>query len=68
MLFRSIEGYVWRPHLPGCDWARFEADFVQALGAVLGSPPVAVPEPIYNQFDHEGTWGRFASREWNERI
>ncbi len=63
-----IEGYVWRPHLPGCDWTRFEADFVQALGAVLGSPPVAVPEPIYNQFDHEGTWGRFASREWNERI
>jgi len=63
-----IEGYIWRPFLSGCDWDRFEKDFVQALSTVLGSPAVDVPEPIYNQFDHEGTWAKFASREWNERI
>lgn len=63
-----IEGYIWRPFLAGCDWDRFEKDFVQALSTVLGSPAVEVPEPIYNQFDHEGTWAKFASHEWNERI
>ena len=63
-----IEGYVWRPHLPGCDWSRFQEDFTVALANVLGSPATAVPEPIYDQFDHEGTWAKFASREWNERI
>lgn len=63
-----IEGYIWRPFLPGCDWLRFESDFVQTLSTVLQSPATAVPEPTYNQFDHEGTWGKFASREWNERI
>jgi len=63
-----IEGYIWRPFLSGCDWDRFEKDFVQALSTVLGSPAIDVPEPIYNQFDHEGTWAKFASREWNERI
>lgn len=63
-----IEGYIWRPFLSGCDWDRFEKDFVQSLSTVLGSPAVDVPEPIYNQFDHEGTWAKFASREWNERI
>jgi len=63
-----IEGYIWRPFLPDCDWLRFEKDFVQTLCTVLQSPAVPVPEPIYNQFDHEGTWGKFASREWNERI
>jgi lipoate-protein ligase A len=63
-----LEGYVWRPFLSGCDWERFEQDFIEALGTVLRSPAVAVTEPIYDQFDHEGTWGKFASREWNERI
>ena len=63
-----IEGYIWRPFLPGCDWGRFEKDFLQTLGDVLKSPAIPVPEPIYNQFDHEGTWGKFASQEWNERI
>ena len=63
-----IEGYIWRPFLPGCDWGRFEKDFLQTLGDVLKSPAIPVPEPIYNQFDHEGTWGKFSSREWNERI
>ncbi len=63
-----IEGYVWRPFLSGCDWDRFEHDFVQTLSHVLQSPANPVAEPIYNQFDHEGTWGKFASREWNERI
>jgi lipoate-protein ligase A len=63
-----IEGYIWRPFLPSCDWVRFENDFVQALSTVLKSPALPVPEPTYNQFDHEGTWGKFASREWNERI
>jgi len=63
-----IEGYVWCPFLPGCDWLRFEKDFAAALGRVLDSPPVAVVEPVYNQFDHEGTWAKFASPEWNQRI
>jgi lipoyl(octanoyl) transferase len=63
-----LEGYVWRPFLPGCDWARFERDFTAALGAKLGSIPVPVAEPVYHQFDHEGSWGKFHSREWNERI
>ena len=63
-----IEGYVWRPFLSGCDWHQFEKDFIQTLGAVLLSPAVPVAEPVYNQFDHEGTWGKFSSREWNERI
>ena len=63
-----IEGYIWRPFLEGCDWLRFEKDFTVALGKVLESPPVTVAEPIYNPFDHEGTWAKFASREWNERI
>lgn len=63
-----VEGYVWRPFLAGCDWARFEKDFIQSLSEVLRSPAVPVGEPIYDQFDHEGTWGKFASREWNERI
>jgi lipoate-protein ligase A len=63
-----IEGYVWRPFLPGCDWQRFEQDFVSHLGRVLQSPPVAIHEPLYDQFDHEGMWAKFASKEWNERI
>ena len=63
-----IEGYVWRPFLVGCDWERFAQDFVQTLSTVLRSPAVLVTEPQYHQFDHEGTWGKFASQEWNERI
>jgi len=63
-----LEGYVWRPFLPGCDWVRFERDFTAALGERLGSVPVPVAEPLYNQFDHEGSWGKFNSRDWNERI
>jgi lipoate-protein ligase A len=63
-----IEGYVWRPFLAGCDWDRFEHDFVLSLSQVLHSPARAVAEPIYDQFDHEATWGKFSSREWNERI
>jgi hypothetical protein len=30
--------------------------------------PVEVAEPTYDQFDHEGTWAKFASKEWNQRI
>ncbi len=63
-----IEGYIWRPFLPDCDWGRFEKDFIQTLSAVLKSPAVSVPEPTYHQFDHEGTWAKFSSRDWNERI
>jgi hypothetical protein len=53
-----IEGYVWRPFLPGCDWLRFEKDFATHLGRILQSPPVEVTEPLYDQFDHEGTSGQ----------
>lgn len=63
-----LEGYVWRPFLPGCDWVRFERDFTAALGERLGSTPVPVAEPVYHQFDHEASWGKFNSREWNERL
>jgi lipoate-protein ligase A len=63
-----IEGYVWRPFLPDCDWLRFEKDFVQTLSIVLQSPAVPVSVPTYHQFDHEGSWAKFGSREWNERI
>ena len=63
-----LEGYIWRPFLPGCDWNRFEKDFPAALGKVLNSPPVAVAEPIYDQHDHEETWARFNSSDWNQRI
>lgn len=63
-----IEGYVWRPFLPDCDWNRFEKDFPEALGKVLQSPPQAVAEPLYNQHDHEQTWAKFNSAEWNQRI
>ncbi|MBM3826356.1 MAG: hypothetical protein FJ410_06535 [Verrucomicrobia bacterium] len=63
-----IEGYVWKPHLPGCDWARFERDFIAAMGTELSSPPVGVAEPIYDQFDHEGIWAKFNSDEWNRRV
>ncbi len=63
-----LEGYVWRPFLPGCDWSRFERDFTAALGAKLGSPPTPVAEPVYDQLDHETSWAKFNSREWNERI
>ena len=62
-----LEGYVWRPFLPGCDWTRFERDFTAALGARLDSPPIPVSEPLYDQLDHETSWARFNSREWNER-
>ena len=44
------------------------ADLTAALGKRLGSIPVPVAEPVYNQFDHEASWGKFHSREWNERI
>ncbi|MEY4777115.1 MAG: hypothetical protein RL759_1628, partial [Verrucomicrobiota bacterium] len=47
---------------------RFEKDFPAALGKVLNSPPVAVAEPIYDQHDHEETWARFNSADWNQRI
>jgi lipoate-protein ligase A len=63
-----LEGYVWRPFLKDCDWTRFERDFTAALGAKLGSPPAPVTEPVYDQLDHETSWARFNSREWNERI
>jgi lipoate-protein ligase A len=63
-----IEGYVWQPFLPECNWLRFEKDFADALGRSLGSSPVAVPEPIYNQFDHEGSCAKFGSQDWNQRI
>lgn len=63
-----LEGYVWRPFLSDCDWRRFERDFTAALGAKLGSEPSPVTEPVYDQLDHETSWARFNSREWNERI
>lgn len=63
-----LEGYIWCPFLPGCDWVRFEHDFMQALGVVLQSAPVQVAEPIYDQHDHEGSWAKFNSVEWNQRI
>jgi lipoate-protein ligase A len=63
-----LEGYVWRPFLTDCDWTRFERDFTAALGAKLGSLPASVTEPVYDQLDHETSWARFNSREWNERV
>ena len=63
-----LEGYVWRPFLSACDWSRFERDFTAALAAKLGSAPTPVTEPVYDQLDHETSWARFNSREWNERI
>jgi len=63
-----LEGYVWRPFLPDCAWQRFAADFTAALGRILHSVPVDVAEVIYDQHDHESTWAKFHSREWNERI
>ena len=43
-------------------------DFTAALAAKLGSAPTPVTEPVYDQLDHETSWARFNSREWNERI
>ncbi len=63
-----FEGYVWCPFLPGCDWLRFENDFMHALGTVLQSLPIRVVAPIYDQNDHEETWAKFNSAEWNQRI
>ncbi len=63
-----IEGYIWQPFLPDCNWLRLETDFVQALSEILQSPARKVAEPIYDQFDHEGAWAKFASVEWNQRL
>jgi lipoate-protein ligase A len=63
-----IEGYISRPLLPDCDWLRFEKDFAEELGKVLKSKPVKVPYPIYDQSDHEGTWAKFNSASWNQRL
>lgn len=63
-----IEGYVWRPFLPACDWARFERVLVERLGEALASPPVAVPAPIYEQVTYDETWAKFNSPEWNQRL
>ncbi len=63
-----IEVYVWQPSLPNCQWGHFETDFVASLSEILKSPAQKVPEPIYDQFDHEGAWAKFASPEWNQRL
>lgn len=63
-----LEGYISRPLLAGCNWIQFEEEFPVALGKALNSPPVAVASPIYDQADHEGTWAKFNSAAWNQRI
>jgi len=63
-----LEGYVWRPHLPGLDPARLPADFAAALAAALGTAVRKVAEPSYPKEAAAAAADRFSSVAWNERL
>ena len=63
-----LEGYVWRPHLPGVDTRRLAEDFPEAIAAALGTRLRTVGEPAYAKASVAEAVGKFASRAWNERL
>jgi len=63
-----LEGYVWKPFLPGLDIARLSADFAAQLGQALGSPAQSVPEPVYPKETAALAAEKFSSQAWNERL
>lgn len=63
-----LEGYVWKPSLPGLDLPRLAEDFPAALSAALGSRPRSVGEPAYPKDASAAMAARFTSAEWNERL
>lgn len=63
-----LEGYVWKPHVPGLDPARLAADFAAALGDALDSTAQPVEEPAYPKPAAAAAAERFSSPAWNERL
>lgn len=63
-----LEGYVWKPSLPGLDVARLAADFPAALADALGTPWRPVGEPVYPKDATAAAATRFSSAEWNQRL
>lgn len=63
-----LQGYVWRPHLPGLDTSRLAADFPAALAESLRSPVAPVDEPAYGAQAAAAAAERFSSAEWNRRL
>lgn len=63
-----LEGYVWKPFLPGLDTARLMADFADRLARALGGEPRGVPEPSYPKDLAAAAAEKFSSTAWNERL
>lgn len=63
-----LEGYVWKPFLPGLDTARLLQDFPARLAQVLGSEVQAVGEPAYPKTLAAAAAEKFSSQAWNERL
>lgn len=63
-----LQGYVWKPHLPGLDLGRLAVDFPDALGDTLGGGVRAVGEPAYAKAAAAAAAEKFSSTEWNQRL
>lgn len=63
-----LQGYVWRPSLPGLDTGRLRDDFAEALAGALRSPVRSVGEPAHAKEVAAAAAAKFTSREWNERL
>lgn len=63
-----LEGYVWKPFLPGLDLARLRIDFPLALGDALGTAARDVAEPAYAKALAGSVAEKFSSAAWNERV
>ena len=63
-----LEGYVWKPFLPGLDLVRLARDFPDALADALGTSARPVAEPAYEKAAASAAAERFGSSAWNERL
>ncbi len=63
-----MQGSIWKPHVPGTDWARFEKDFIAELEKILAMPATPAPLPVFEKKLWDETVSKFQSEAWNRRA
>jgi len=63
-----LEGYVWKPFLPGLDTERLMTNFTDQLAQALGTQTQIVAEPVYRKDVAAAAAEKFSSQAWNERL
>ncbi len=63
-----LEGYVWKPFLPGLDTRQLLTDFTVQLAEALGTQTKTVAEPLYSKDLAAAAAEKFSSQAWNERL